>query len=149
MKPKLFTQVALAIGFLIASRPLFAHHGGAAYDAEKRIALKGTVVSWFWANPHCVLQLDVTDESGQVVRWGVESENPSALIKLGWTRQSMKPGDQISITVVPVKNGRPIGRIWEAVLANGQRLTAPHAFAGGVVGGALEESSKPENAPKQ
>lgn len=149
MTRKLFIVLALCISFSNASRPLFAHHGGAAYDAEKRITLKGTVVQWIWANPHCVLQLDVADDGGQVVRWGMESENPSALIKLGWTRQSMKPGDQISITVVPVKNGKPIGRIWEAVLADGQRLTAPHAFAGGVVGGVLEESPKPENAPKQ
>lgn len=149
MKPKLFVVLLFCMGFSIASRPLFAHHGGAAYDTEKRVTLKGTVVQWIWANPHCVLQLDVADDGGQAVRWGIESENPSALIKLGWTRQSMKPGDQISITVVPVKNGKPIGRIWEAVLADGQRLTAPHAFAGGVVGGAAEELSKPEKASKQ
>lgn len=139
---------ALGVGSSIASRPLLAHHGGAAYDTERRLTLKGTVTSWFWANPHCVLQLDVRDDTGQVVHWGIESENPSALIKLGWSKQSLQPGDQISITVVPVKNAKPIGRIWEAVLANGQRLTAPHAFAGGVVGGALEESPKPESEPK-
>lgn len=146
MKSKFVIMLALGIGFSMASRPLFAHHGGAAYDTEKRITLKGTVVSWFWANPHCVLQLDVTDDGGQVVHWGIESENPSTLIKLGWSRQSLRPGDQISVTVVPVKNGKPIGRIWEAVLADGQRLTAPRAFAGGgVVGGSL----RPEDSPKQ
>ena len=143
MKPKLCV-VLVCIGFSIASRPLFAHHGGAAYDTEKRITLKGTVVSWFWANPHCVLQLDVTDETGQVAHWGIESENPSTLIKLGWSRQSLKPGDQITITVVPVKNGKPIARIWDVVLADGQRLPAPHGFAGGVPGG----TQKPEDSPK-
>ena len=150
MKPKLFVIFFLAVAFSVAARPAFAHHGGAAYDTEKRTTLKGTVISWFWANPHCVLQLDVTDDAGEVVHWAIESENPSALVKLGWSRQSLKPGDQISITVVPVKNGKAIGRVWEVVLADGQRLTAPRAFAGGgVVGGALEPSPKPENAPKQ
>jgi hypothetical protein len=144
LKSKLSIVFALGFGFSIAPPLLFAHHGGAAYDTEKRVTLKGTVVSWFWANPHCVLQLDVTDESGQVVHWNIESENPSTLIKLGWSRQSMKAGDQITITAVPVRNGKPIGRMWEAVLADGEKLDAPHGFAGGVPGG----TQKPEDSPK-
>ena len=145
MGAKLFIVLALGIGFSMTTRPLSAHHGGAAYDTEKRITLKGTVVQWIWANPHCVLQLDVADDGGQVVHWGIESENPSALIKLGWTRQSLKAGDQISVTVMPVKNGKPIGRIQDIVLADGQKLQGPRLVGGGILG----ETPKTEDSPKQ
>jgi hypothetical protein len=121
------------------SLPLFAHHGAAAYDMGKSITLKGTVTQWFWANPHCILQLDVTDDRGQVVQWAAETENPSSMVHYGYTKQSMKPGDQVTVTVVPVKNGKPIGRIVEVVLPNGQKLA----------GRGLQGPTKPEDYPKQ
>jgi len=114
--------VALGIGVSIFSFPLFGHHGNAAYDMGKSITLKGTVTQWVWAFPHCMLQLEVTDDRGQVVQWITETENPSSMIRFGWTRQSMKPGDQITVAVAPGKNGKPIGRIIELVLSNGQKL---------------------------
>jgi len=133
--------LALGIGVSILSLPMLAHHGNAAYDTGKSITLKGTVTQWFWANPHCVLQLDVTDDHGQVVPWTAETENPSSMIHYGWTKQSLKPGDQITVTVLPVKNGKPIGRIVEVVLSNGQKLP------GRVL--APLDSSKQEDYPKQ
>jgi hypothetical protein len=133
--------VAVGMGVSILSIPLLAHHGNAAYDTGKNITLKGTVTQWYWANPHCVLRLDVTDDRGQAVQWAAETENPSSMIHYGWTKQSMKPGDQVTVTVLPVKNGNPVGRILEVVLPNGQRL------AGRVL--PLLESSKPEDYPKQ
>jgi hypothetical protein len=122
LKAKFWTMFALGVAGCICSPALVAHHGYAAYDTEKKITLKGTVTSWLWANPHCVLGLDVADESGQVVHWGAETENPSTMSRQGWTMQSLKPGDQITLTVLQVKNGKPIGRIVEVVLANGQKL---------------------------
>ena len=141
MKGKFLMVVALGIGVSIFSLPLFAHHGYAAYDTGKSIAIKGTVTQWFWANPHCVLQLDVTDDRGQVVQWSAETENPSSMIHYGWTKQSLKPGDQITVTVLPVKNGKPVGRIVEVLFSNGQRL------AGRAV--PTLEPSKSEDYPKQ
>jgi hypothetical protein len=93
LKGKFLMVVALGIGVSILSLPLFAHHGYAAYDTGKSITIKGTVTQWFWANPHCILQLDVTDDRGQVVPWSAETENPSSMIHFGWTKQSLKPGD--------------------------------------------------------
>src|ERR1700730_771841 len=107
---------------LLLSDPLFAHHGAAAFDATKRITMKGTVVEWFWANPHCVLRFDVTNDKGDVEHWFTETSNPADMVNAGWTKQALKPGDQISITIMPVKNGRPIGRIVEVVLPNGQKV---------------------------
>jgi len=116
------TTWILAIAFLAAPVPAFAHHGVAAYDSGKQINVSGTVKDWFWANPHCILQLDATDSHGQVVHWMMETGNPSDLVNNGWSRQSMKVGDKITVTIQPAKNGRPIGRIMEVELPNGQKL---------------------------
>jgi hypothetical protein len=115
-----FLAPAIVISFL--ALPLFAHHGNAAYDTENKITVKGTVTQWFWANPHCVLQLDATDNNGQVVHWSAETENPTTMSHSGWTKTSFKPGDEVTVTMITVKNGKPIGRIAEVVLANGQKL---------------------------
>lgn len=104
------------------SLPLSAHHGNAAYDASKQITLKGTVTQFIWANPHCVVLFDVTDESGQVAHWMAETENPTTMTNMGWAKSSLKPGDPITMRMITVKNGKPIGRIVYVELSNGQRL---------------------------
>ena len=113
----LFVVVAL---FLAA--PLWAHHGNAAFDSDKRVTMKGTVTEWFWANPHCFLQFEVKDDSGNVTRWVAEASNPPDMINHGWSKNVLKVGDQVTVTVIPVKNGKPIGRITAVVLPNGQTL---------------------------
>ncbi len=122
MRNKLAAISFAVVGVLAVSVPLLAHHGSAAYDTDKKITLKGTVTRWVWSNPHCVLQLDVTDDSGHVVRWVAETENPSTMIRVGWLEKSFKPGDQVTVTALPVKSGAPVGRIIEVVLSNGQTL---------------------------
>jgi Family of unknown function (DUF6152) len=130
-----------ALGISILSLPLFAHHGNAAYDTEKKITLKGTVTQWFWANPHCVLEFDAKDETGQVVHWSSETENPTTMSHSGWAKTSFKPGDEVTVTMITVKNGKPIGRIVEVVLPNGQKL------AGRVI--PALPAYNPEDSPKQ
>jgi len=137
-KPALiFVAVA---GLLAVSVPLFAHHGAAAYDMEKRVTLKGTITEWVWSNPHCIFQLDVTDEHGQVAHWVLETENPSSMIRSGWTKDSVKVGDEVTVIAVPIKDGRPVGRIFEVVLPSGQRLRGRGIPAADK---ASEEPSKP------
>lgn len=138
MKPKFALVFALAIGVFILAVPLFAHHGTAAFDPEKRITLKGTVTQWFWANPHCFLQFDVKDDSGEVKHWVAETSNPPDMINHGWTKQSLHEGDQITVTLQPVKNGKPIGRVLEVVLPSGQKL-----------GNGFGPVSKPQDDSKQ
>jgi hypothetical protein len=122
MRNKLAAVSLTVVVLLAVSVPLFAHHGSAAYDTDKKITIKGTVTRWVWSNPHCLLQLDVTDDSGHVVHWVAETENPSTMIRNGWVEKSLKPGDQVTVTALPVKNGNPVGRIIEVVLPSGQRL---------------------------
>jgi len=110
-----------AIGLLL-SVPLAAHHGAAAFDVGKKVTLKGTVKEWVYSNPHCLLSLDVTGEDGQVVHWIAEGQAPNVIFPVGYRRDSFKFGDQVTVTVEPVKNGRPLGRILEAVLADGKTL---------------------------
>jgi hypothetical protein len=122
LKGKFLKPFLLTLAISIVSIPLAAHHGNAVYDDTKTITLKGTVAQWVWANPHCILHLDVTDDSGQVVSWIVETENPTSMFNIGWTKSSMKPGDQVTVTALQVKNGKPIGRIVDVLLPSGQKL---------------------------
>jgi len=122
LKSKFLMISALGIGVSIFSVPLLAHHGNAAYDTDKKVTVKGTVTQWIWSNPHCLLQFDVADDSGHVVHWIAETENPSTMSRNGWAKESLKPGDEVTVTALPLKNGKPIGRILEVVPPNGQRL---------------------------
>ena len=110
MRTRLVMSSALTIGLLIASGSLFAHHGNAAMDTSKRITVTGTITEWVWANPHCWLKMDVTDDKGNVVHWVMEENAPSTLVGFGFTRQSFKPGDKATVTMIVAKNGQPAGR---------------------------------------
>jgi hypothetical protein len=117
-----FGVLIAAAGMLLVSVPLVAHHGAAALDTGKEITLKGTVTEWTWSNPHCFLKFDAKDDTGTVRNWAVETQNPTTMTERGWARKSFKAGDVVTATIEPVKNGQPIGRILNVVLANGQKL---------------------------
>jgi hypothetical protein len=116
--------ITIFLALLTVSVPLFAHHGAAAYDTTKIINVKAIVTEWFWANPHCFLRFDAKDDKGNVVHWSAEASNPADMVNLGWSKQSFKSGDEVTVTLIPVKNGLPIGRLQQVVLANGQILKA-------------------------
>ena len=139
MRGRFLIVFALAVAVSFLSLPLAAHHGNAAYDSTKQINLKGTVTQFIWANPHCVVLFDVTDEGGQAVHWMAETENPTTMTNMGWLKSSLKPGDPITIRVIAVKNGKPIGRIVWVELPSGQKLP----------GRLLPLVDKPEDDPKQ
>jgi hypothetical protein len=135
-------RIILSLGLAVStfSSPLAAHHGGAAYDADKRVTVKGTVTDWLWSNPHCILQLDATDDGGQLAHWVTETENPSSMIRSGWTKDSVKVGDEISILLVPSKTGGRVGRIVEVTLPDGHKLLGRGFSAAPVK---PDESAKP------
>jgi hypothetical protein len=121
MKSRLVILLTVAAALLI-QLPLFAHHSSAAFDTGKKVVLKGTVVEWVYANPHCMLIFDVKGEDGQVVQWTAETQPPASVFSAGYRKDSFRAGHQVTITVEPFKDGRPYGRILQAVLADGRVL---------------------------
>ena len=122
MRGKLGAFVVAVTGFVLIGTPIFAHHGTAAYDTTSRVTLKGTVTQFLWANPHTQILFDVTDEKGSVAHWSTETFAPAKLVHMGWTKDSLKPGDQITVTLNPAKNGSPVGFLLKVVLADGKEL---------------------------
>ena len=110
MKALRLTLPAL-IGAAIASSPQFAalaHHGDAGRFEETITTLSGTVVALQLINPHSMIIMDVVDEeSGQSVRWQVEVSNANSLSRIGWTRDTLKPGDPITVSGRVLKSGAP------------------------------------------
>jgi Family of unknown function (DUF6152) len=122
MRNRLLRALGVALVLLTASVPLLAHHGAAQFDVGKKVTVKGTVVEWFWANPHCFLRFDAAGDDGQVVRWAVETQSGPNIVPQGFTKQTFKVGDAVTVTLEPVKNGRPLGRLLRVVLADGSTL---------------------------
>jgi len=118
--PPVFT----AMFVLFSSVPLLAHHGNAAYDFAATKTLKGTVTDFTWANPHCILKLDTKDDAGNATHWILEANSPVDLLHAGFTATIFKPGDEITVDIMPTKNGTPVGRIRRVVLADGKVLVA-------------------------
>ena len=101
-------MLSVAAGFLMSSVPVFAHHGDAGRYEDNLTVLTGTVVDLQLVDPHSVIVFDVTDESGQTVRWQAELNGKNGLAKnFGWTQKTLKPGDKITLTGRRVKSGAP------------------------------------------
>jgi|SRR6185503_1414101 len=115
--------VALAIlGVLVMPVSMMGHHGGASFDNTKEVTVKGTVTEWLWANPHCFLKVEEKDASGTARIWNLEFGNPTDITSRGFSRRTFKAGDQITVSVTPVKSGAPVGRARVVTLADGTKL---------------------------
>ena len=112
----------MLVGLLGVSGQVFAHHGNASYDYSKTVTLKGTVTQWVWSNPHCLLKFDVTDDKGNVQHWITEASSPVDMLRIGWSSNAFKAGDEITIDVMPSKNGVSVGRIRQVTLSDGTVL---------------------------
>ena len=118
--------VVVAVGFLLAARPIVAHHAFAAeFDANKPVKLTGTVTKVDWRNPHTWFFIDVTDETGKVANWGWELGSPNGLLRAGWTRTSMKVGDVVTVEGSAARDGSNLANAQSVTLkSTGQRLFA-------------------------
>ncbi len=119
--------VALSLALCLLAVPIIAaaHHGtNVTYDTSKTVVVKGAVTSFKFSNPHIEILVDVKDESGKVVSWNIEGPGVYTWSKAGWTRNSLKPGDQITATVNPGRTGTPIGVATKIVTAAGKEFVS-------------------------
>jgi hypothetical protein len=116
----------LSIVFLLLSLPgaVFAHHSNASYDRDHQSKLKGTVVEFKWSNPHTQIVFDAKGRGGAIQRWIGEGPSPSQMIENGWTKETLKPGDRISVVGNLTKNSSPAVRLRWVTLPNGKDLFA-------------------------
>jgi len=125
MKSRL-AVVVVAAGLFLAAKPIVAHHAFAAeFDANKPVKLTGTVTKVDWRNPHTWFFIDVADETGKVANWGWELGSPNGLLRAGWTRNSMKIGDVVTVEGSAARDGSNLANAQIVTLkSTGQRLFA-------------------------
>jgi len=120
--------VIVAAGLMLSALPVFAHHSFAAeYDASKPVNLKGVVTKVEWTNPHARFYVDVKDEKGNVTNWNFELASPNVLTRNGWTRHSLKEGDQIEVQGSMAKDGSFLANARTVTLADGRKVFAGSA----------------------
>jgi hypothetical protein len=122
MKSKLLMSFAVVVGGLTVCGALFAHHGATSYANNIVVLKEATVTKLVWANPHTIVLFDVKDDKGNVLHWAGEAGSPSAVSLLGWTKNSLQPGDVITVYIYPAKSGNPVGRLNKVVFADGKTL---------------------------
>jgi hypothetical protein len=115
-----------AMGLLLISHPVLAHHGIANFQMGQVSTIKGTVVDYELINPHVQISVKVEQEGGKVVEWNVEGVSLNMMVRAGFKRDSMKAGDIVSVTGHPGKDGKPILLLMKIVLADGRELSAPY-----------------------
>lgn len=110
-----------------------AHHSFAMFDDSKEVVLTGVVKEFQWTNPHTFVQFEVQGADGTVTEWSIEGASPNGLARVGWKRTSIKAGDQLAITINPLRSGEHGGNFVQAKFADGRILTrrAPEVPAEG------------------
>lgn len=130
MRPIVFAMAAASL--LLAALPAFAHHSFAAeYDSQKPIKLTGTVTKIEWMNPHIYYYIDAKDENGKLTNFAVEGGTPNQLYRQGWRKDSLRIGDQITVSGFRAKNGSNTVNGRMVILADGTRVFGGSSDDGG------------------
>src|SRR5215472_17062003 len=128
MAMKLKLVGVIAGGLVAAALPVLAHHSFAAeYDAAKPVTLTGTVTKVEWMNPHARFYIDVKDAAGKVTNWEFELGSPNGLMRRGWTRNSLKSGDVVTVDGSLAKDGSSLANARTIKLADGRKVFAGSA----------------------
>jgi hypothetical protein len=126
------TALCLAIAFLGASPPAWVHHSGAMFDRSRTVEISGVVKEFLWTNPHSSFKVEVPGaDGGEAKVWFIEMNATSNLVHEGWKKNTIKAGDKVTVTVNPLRDGRPGGWFVAITLPNGSKLGTAAAPAGG------------------
>ena len=129
MKGRIVSLFAVFTTSLVISVPVFAHHSMSMYDRGHDTTFKATITQFEWVNPHSQITFTVADEHGNVEKWVAEGPGPNRLANHGWNKDSLKPGDQVTIVGNRNKDGSPTMRFVKVILPDGQELVArPRSF---------------------
>jgi uncharacterized protein DUF6152 len=111
---------------MFAAAPVLAHHGAGVFEPEKKVTVEGTVTDFQFVNPHVLVYLTVKGDNGKDVQWGGELTSPNRLARddraVKWHKEILKPGDRITVTGHPARNGAPMMDILKIVDAHGTVL---------------------------
>lgn len=125
MKTIACSFLLVVVAVLSGGGRALAHHSFAAeFDAQKPVTLKGTVVKWEMINPHGWITIEVTGSDGKTVQWMIETSNPNGLMRLGWSKRSLKPGDEITVEAYRAKDGSNTANAARITLADGRQVFA-------------------------
>jgi hypothetical protein len=123
MRINFLNALAIGTGLMLTSTPAFSHHSFAAeYDATKPVTLTGAVTKVEWMNPHTRFYIDVKDANGVVTNWELELGSPNSLTRQGWSRNSLKPGDVVTVSGSLAKDGSKLANARAVTLADGTRV---------------------------
>ena len=120
-----------ALVLLVFSAPAWVHHSGAMFDRTRETKITGTVTEFQWTNPHASFKVDVLGTDGKAATWSIEMNGPNNLIRAGWKRTTIKPGDKVTVTINPLRDGRPGGWYLGITLADGRTLGGAGEPTGG------------------
>ena len=122
MKYSVVIALGAALAFLMTCGQVSAHHGSANYDMSKSVSVTGTVVNFEFINPHSAIHLEAKDDKGNAEQWLIEADSPNNLARAGWNRESIKPGEQVTIVGNRLKNGSNVMRLQKVMFADGRVL---------------------------
>jgi hypothetical protein len=114
----------LAITSCAFAGTLFSHHGAVAYDRQAMISIQGKITSYAWENPHALIRLEVEHDNGSTEEWAVETAGLVILARVGWNKETLKPGDPCTVVGYPAKNGSHTMILRNLILEDGRELTS-------------------------
>ena len=119
---KVLALLVAAVAMIGVTAPVLAHHGTAAFDTTKMVKVKGTITDFQFVNPHVQVYFECKDEKGETEKWQGELTAPNKLIRAGWDKHTLKPGDSVTVSGYAAVNGAHTMWIRELIGPNGESL---------------------------